>query len=708
MIKSPYNFVPAPTEDQVFKPEWADQVSHDIPFSDGESGEIEFTITAETPIFIRNGHSKDKATSEFSHIGEGANKRYFIPSTSIKGMIRNVMEIMSFSRMKQVDDNQFSIRDLSSNNNYYMNQMKSTEGNKTHCGWLKQDKNGNWSILDCGEPGRINHLELKEKLGLGFREEFLNKEPKNDEAKSAKYKYYEAYKQKNFSLRNKFKTIRQDTRLKAFFHSEGDDGTIVFTGQPGKRKELGEDKTRHNGKFYEFVFFEKENSVEIDISLEQQKIFKFIYKDSDRDNISPDWNFWREKLKKGEHVPVFFKKTGKKIQHFGLSYLYKLPLENSILKTAPMNSYKKDTLDFSEVVFGMSNAFNSLKGRVFFSNAFADNVNVGKEVKEIFGAPKASYLPFYLDQTKKEGLVYSNYNSGSVLRGNKRYPVSQKIRQGKYSEKQLDKKSVFSNFIPLNQGTTFSGKVRFHNLKREELGALISSISFHNNPGFSHSIGGAKPFGYGRVKMEIATISDRHLNTLFHFENCLNNHVSDKIDSKLKWIETDQIKELFSMAKTSDNEDFLCYPELEIVDYQGKKSNEFVYYKQQGWFLHPYSLITNTKDIVKSQINTDSKEFKEAELKKQAEANAKLSNQNQLYGNFGKFSELSKYLNEEYGTWHGFTSENKNWIIERIRDIYFNHKDSRKKLEKAYDWENNISKWLGHEKAVELRSSLIK
>jgi hypothetical protein len=39
-IKSPYNFVPAPTEDQVFKPEWADQVSHDIPFSDGESGEI--------------------------------------------------------------------------------------------------------------------------------------------------------------------------------------------------------------------------------------------------------------------------------------------------------------------------------------------------------------------------------------------------------------------------------------------------------------------------------------------------------------------------------------------------------------------------------------------------------------------------------------------------------------------------------------------
>src|SRR5680860_845721 len=64
-VKSVYNFVPAPKEDEVFKPDWAEQVSHDIPFSDGESGEIELKITAESPIFIRNGHSKeDKETFE--------------------------------------------------------------------------------------------------------------------------------------------------------------------------------------------------------------------------------------------------------------------------------------------------------------------------------------------------------------------------------------------------------------------------------------------------------------------------------------------------------------------------------------------------------------------------------------------------------------------------------------------------------------------
>jgi len=40
-VNSTYNFVPAPTEAEVYKPNWSNQVSHDIPFSDGESGEIE-------------------------------------------------------------------------------------------------------------------------------------------------------------------------------------------------------------------------------------------------------------------------------------------------------------------------------------------------------------------------------------------------------------------------------------------------------------------------------------------------------------------------------------------------------------------------------------------------------------------------------------------------------------------------------------------
>ncbi|MDD3945356.1 MAG: hypothetical protein PHS38_11660, partial [Bacteroidales bacterium] len=61
-IKAPFNFVPVSSE--VYYPGWADQISHDIPFSDGISGKISITIEAKTPIFIRDSKSK----TEFCHI----------------------------------------------------------------------------------------------------------------------------------------------------------------------------------------------------------------------------------------------------------------------------------------------------------------------------------------------------------------------------------------------------------------------------------------------------------------------------------------------------------------------------------------------------------------------------------------------------------------------------------------------------------------
>ena len=94
IIKSPFNFVPI--VDQVVSPDWADEISQDIPFSDGVSGTIALSITADSPIYIRNGQlnkeedSKDKDYS-FSHVTTSMGNRYYIPGTSIKGEVRNIM-----------------------------------------------------------------------------------------------------------------------------------------------------------------------------------------------------------------------------------------------------------------------------------------------------------------------------------------------------------------------------------------------------------------------------------------------------------------------------------------------------------------------------------------------------------------------------------------------------------------------------------------
>ena len=56
MITAPFNFVPL--NDKVFFPDWAEKINHDIPFEDGESGLIDITIIAKSPIFVRN-HYQD-------------------------------------------------------------------------------------------------------------------------------------------------------------------------------------------------------------------------------------------------------------------------------------------------------------------------------------------------------------------------------------------------------------------------------------------------------------------------------------------------------------------------------------------------------------------------------------------------------------------------------------------------------------------------
>lgn len=642
-VKSPYNFVPAPTETEVYIPKWDHQVSHDIPFSDGQSGEITLKITAETPIFIRNGHSKQDADIfekykkdqlpnpspaeldaiqrylSFSNI----NGQYFIPATSIKGMLRNVLEIISFSRMMQVDNDKFAIRDLSKNDNFYMKQMKSSDGNKTHAGWLVENAEGNWSIIDCGEPGRINHQELKDKKGLSFRDDFLNKEPKNDDEKTARHKYELASKQSGFSFVDTFNTVTQDTRLKAFYSPDGKKGTIVFTGQPGKRREEGTDKKRYNGKFYEFVFFESQ-ATPIQLSEVQKHEFLFVYNDSKKDDVSKDWLFWREKLKNGERVPVFFKKTKSGIEHFGLAYLYKLPYKYSIHDLLPYSSYNSDNgLDLSEVIFGKIGKVDkeySLKGRVHISHAFSKNANPFTEsVKEIMGSPKPSYFPFYLQQSNPDD-KYINYSSTKpTLNGFKRYPVHKLERGNTYTAKQLKNEKVFSKFIPLEKGATFEFKIRFHNLREIELGALISAITFHgNNAQLSHNLGAAKSFGFGRVKIDILK-GDQYSRYMPWFEDSMNQFL------KKKWIESNQIAELFSMAtlpKNREVEESLVYPQLELPNVPSSEANEFVNYKKQNQVLNSYSTINGKlpissllTDEVLKQIDLD-KYHREQELKR--------------------------------------------------------------------------------------------
>jgi len=581
MITAPYNFVPLNKE--VFYPSWSEDVSHDIPFEDSESGEIDITITAKSPIFIRN-HSdeRDKPSEEFCQY----NGEYYIPSTTVKGMVRSVLEIISFSKMNpdMVDDKTYSIRDLR-NRDLYMNRMKPQE---IFCGWLKKVGN-DYKIEDCGVVGRISQDNIHKDFGSKFKAQqggFINK----PDFKTAKYKY-DLLKKLNIELTQKFDFSKEAQGKKIYTKGTKLEGTLVLTGQASARKDNGR---MGDGKIYEFVFF---NAIgEITLSKETMENFKFAYFDGRKTEPkeSPDWKYWKEKLANGQKVPVFFQKEMRKdsngqnqtiIKHFGLSYLYKLPYNGSI-HDGIFKSHFEKKLDLAQTLFGYVNNDTALKGRVQFSHFKAiDKTKIVKLAPrtENLGTPRASFYPFYIFQ--EDGKLYSTFmNDNFVLAGRKRYPIHKNNPdESKISYNPTS--SIGTSFKPLKEGVIFKGKMRYHNLKKCEIGALLSALTFHSTPNTFHNVGLGKSLGYGKINLTIHSPNKEQY--LQEFETLMKENINN-------WMSSNILKELLTMATPQDNQRNSQLSYMELADFAQTKNDKI------NGYLKNYSKLDNIVSVTLS------------------------------------------------------------------------------------------------------------
>ena len=491
-IKAPYNFVPL--EEKAFYPSWANHISQDIPFEDGVSGSVEYTITAETPIFVRNGQKKDAGDNTFSHTSDG---RYFIPGTSIKGEIRNVLEILSFGKMTQVQDTRFGIRDLGDKT--YRSNISGA-----HCGWLSRTVNSEgieeYFIVDCGEPYRISQDEIDKKFRTSLSQDSKNFSLKggtndaDEKRRSAYYKYDFIGKiNKNTedvdfgALKSVFlKAENSYGREIVRYGNGGINGTLVFTGQSSKRA-FNRMQNKMTGKYYEFVF---KNSSSEPLKVEKEVVDDFLTIHKENYDYK---KLWKRSLNDGKRIPVFFLRIGDKITAVGLSYMFRYPTANCIKGAIPVSLQSAQHKDLAECMFGTeSETLGALKGRLFFSPAFAEGSpsSMGR-VNTTLSSPKPSFGPLYV----KEGTWNS---SGAMIKGRKRYPVRDRVWNNEQGNA-----NTGCSFIPLKNGTVFKGVVRFHNLKLEEYGALLAAMTFNGHNECFHSIGEAKPLGYGKVELKV-------------------------------------------------------------------------------------------------------------------------------------------------------------------------------------------------------------
>jgi len=587
MITAPYNFVPLNKE--VFYPTWDKDVSQDIPFEDGESGVIDVTIVSKSPIFIRNHYEEgdeyaknkkgDKVSIEFCHHKLNGAKQYYIPGSSIKGMTRSVLEILSFSKIKFMNDATLNVRDMSN--------QKLLVGAGKKCGFLVKTETG-FALEDCGKPRSISFSEVEKATGTNVRRMNTAKE---------KYKaigMVDIAVRKEKKIMTNFKGDKIPKDIALFDPNSNVQARLVLTGAINDKKN-------------EFVFIKNNQTIILDEASVMHRFKKAYFHEG-----SEDGQFWEKQFKKDMPIPVFYAtdKTGA-VQNIGLTQLFKLAYNKTLFEAAKQNT-KEDRYDLVECMFGAVEGEKALKGRIQFSHLKSTHETYEKVKSEILGEPNPTYFPNYIRQTNvKNGKVIAYktlMDSNAEIAGWKRYPLHQSIVATQGGN---DNEDIRSKFKPLGTDSTFKGKIRFHNLKKVEIGALLSALTFHGQEAkHMHNLGMAKALGYGKISVEL-TLNDSLLYSkgeyLSSFEKVITNEISN-------WKNTPQVKELFSMSRTvcRANKD-LTYQLLENPNpkyFNHKKrpeKNDFTGAKKVKEYLLPHSSATTRENVSSTQTHVPSK-----------------------------------------------------------------------------------------------------
>ena len=541
-IVAPYNFVPL--SKKVFAPDWAYSVSHDVPLKDSVSGFIDLEL-------INHGDICVGARSE--DISDGRNKkrkvfwardpeddsRLVIPGSSVKGMLRNVLEIVSLARLtpeSMYQVRKFWYRELLSDSVY----MKEYNSYNRCCGWLKyNDSTKEWELrLSKNQHSLVKIFDddLNKFLGLTGNNCILNynSAKKNiNEQDSAQEKYKKALKSSyHMDLNQKIKVNcvlvpgtgqhaedfeKAETPSLAKENDASDDsnlvGYVVFSNYRVVNAKSIPDQ---QAKAYSYVF--PADNLSDPIKVESWKVELFTGS-SNSESVQKTYNYLREHQNRELGIPVwaFLNKDNNEIKALGFARMPRLVCRydtqdvTAAHQTAEGDWKLVNECYFSlpEVMFGtVRKEFGqiSLKSRISFSDMVSNRISSNdlNDMSMVLNSPKPSFYNMYLEKAQ----TYSSGVKPPVATGFKRYRCQECSTTGTPG-----KDAVTSILEVLKNKKTFTGKIMFHNLKKEELGALLWCLSFGEslndteNSQFYHSLGHGKPYGLGAVKFKGITVN---------------------------------------------------------------------------------------------------------------------------------------------------------------------------------------------------------
>lgn len=503
---APYNFIPLPEkvlaaeELHAGGPDARPWVNHHRILDGHLSGHLDISITTKTPTFTRGARLRVENDGDWDPTEARLRQDPMtslegvpiLPGSTIRGAVRSLFEILTFSKLVPVTDKKRFYRTLppARIGKIYQEQMISGD-EKPRAGYLRQE--GDRWFIDQAEAVQVRHTVLQQADDLPVPFRFEERKP-NYRPHDRLHKLLVWFEQS------------QEGRVTGVYQNEQPGlraGTLVLSGAVRKKKN-------------EFIFCKMEGAETVEIP-EQ------VWEDFNSDRQISEWQ--EKRFPSGrdgrpvngaaaEGDPVFYLAHDGRVQFFGRARMFRLPYDKSPADLLPEDHRADAPLDMTETVFGSVNQDRAIKGRVSFSTAVAgERPDSGwfdePFVPAMLSSPKPTCYPHYLVQDGNLGpekqTTYLAKDRTS-LRGHKLY-WHRPTKSPGHVGTDVTVRNVGENagrmhtvIKPVKSGITFRGRIRFTNLTEVELGALITAIDLPD--GCAHKIGMAKSLGLGSVRFE--------------------------------------------------------------------------------------------------------------------------------------------------------------------------------------------------------------
>jgi CRISPR-associated protein len=529
------------------------------------TGTLKCKLRTYSPLFImgdrllKNGHSEEYFLKK--------DNEYLIPSSTLKGEIRIIIDVLTNSAIRNVEVERLEKR------------LKPRDEFGTKFGIIKKIPTNK----EDGEIQVVKKLKIKKKLSRNL---IPGRDLKNGGIAYLRFKknvvdkYEENHK---INTRDDFMKIYTSKKENSVI------GRLWVSSDIFSKK-------------YEKIFLENEKGTIYKFSKEEYEDFKYIIKQRiEREEKEGKSSYLKEyKLKVGDPIIFEANEKEKKILHLAFSEIPRLRYKFSPLDLVPNEFHQSDSLEnlsFSEKLFGTTGnneeikkkkqekkenkdkKMTSLIGRIYFTDAKLNEEKAKFVAKEPItlkplGEPHPTLLGFYLKTNGTYDL------QSSKIRGRKFYwhhkdKIEKKFETFADSIKMNSKEKYNSSLQLLDFGNEFEFEVYFNNLNDDELGVLIYSLELEDD--LLHKIGKGKSLGLGSCKIEIKEVLLENKNK---YNNFKKSKIFDEGLDKNKYIESakkfgyideskNNIKELKIILKKTNKLDFSKSPFPEEEDKNG-------------------------------------------------------------------------------------------------------------------------------------------